>query len=115
MPSLRTPEAEQKYVDFRKRPGFGKTCALCTEPAIKQYKYWKIVKNNFPYDRIAAIHDMILPIEHKVEKDLTQEEWIEFQQIKKEHIDSTYEFIIEATKLKRSIPEHLHLHLIVTK
>lgn len=115
MASFRTPEAEQKYVDFRKTPEFGKDCALCSEPAIKQYKHWKIVKNNFPYDRIASVHNMIVPLEHKTEMDIGKEEWIEFQQIKKDYLDKTYEFIIEATSQKKSIPQHLHLHLIIAK
>jgi diadenosine tetraphosphate (Ap4A) HIT family hydrolase len=111
---LRTPEEDARYREYREEGGL-KVCRLCQdEDVIKTFKYWKIMKNNFPYDRIAQTHHMIVPLRHVPEEDITPEEWREYHEIKNTMIQD-YEFIIEATKSKKSIPGHFHLHLIIVK
>ena len=46
------------------------------------FGYWKIVTNAFPYDLIAGRHDMILPLRHVTENELTEEELVELKEIK---------------------------------
>ena len=79
------------------------------------FTLWKIIPNDFPYDRIAKKHHMIVPLRHVQEKDLSTEERAELQEIKGRGFDDdTYEYIIEAAQKIKSVPGHFHLHLVVT-
>lgn len=112
--SLRTKETADAYRAFRATGALDKFCPLCDKKSIQEYKFWKIVPNDFPYDLIAAKHDMIVPLRHAKEDDLTPEEISELKEIKESTLIN-YEFIIEATNTRKSIPTHFHLHLINTK
>lgn len=113
MGNLRTKQAQEVYKKFVDNGGLGGGCKLCEKEVLSSFTYWKILENDFPYDKIADIHHMIVPIRHVTEPELSQDELNEFVQIKKDILHNKYEFIIEATHLKKSIPEHFHLHLIV--
>ncbi len=114
MALLRTSECEDKYQEYRKNNS-SVFCSLCTKESIKLFKFWKIIKNDFPYDRIAKIHNMIIPVRHVTEEELNQDEIKELKEIKSTTLNDEYEFIIEATNKVKSIPQHFHLHLIVVK
>ncbi len=111
---LRSPDAQKKYKEHQALHK-DDPCPLCQGEAIKTFQYWKIMSNLFPYDRIAETHHMILPIRHVTEEYLSEEELDEFLRIKHEYIFEEYEVIIEASGPEKSIPEHHHLHLIITK
>ena len=115
MASLRTPESSQRYKDHIASGELEKGCPLCEEEGKQSFMYWKIMKNDFPYDKIAATHDMIVPLRHIAEPEMTEEEYEELQKIKSGYIDSHYEWIMESTHQTMSIPAHYHLHLIVVK
>jgi diadenosine tetraphosphate (Ap4A) HIT family hydrolase len=89
--------------------------SIVREKAIKSFANWKIIKNPFPYDRIATTHHMIVPRRHVQERKLSKKEISDFERIKDTYLHKTYEFIIESTYRKKSIPDHLHLHLILAK
>lgn len=114
MGTLRTAELEAHYSAVRAATA-GQPCPLCTKPAIKTYGAWKILKNDFPYDRIAKEHDMIVSTRHVAQNEITPDEWLEFDKIKNEYIHPRYEFIIESTNHMKSIPEHFHVHLLTIK
>lgn len=111
---LRTAHTAQKYRDFVASGGLDTQCALCFATPIHIFKYWKIICNDFPYDRIADIHDMIVPIRHSTENSLSKEEKEEFLTIKESHLQA-YELLIEATYKIKSIPAHFHIHLVNVK
>ncbi|MDB5189765.1 MAG: hypothetical protein JWN49_91 [Parcubacteria group bacterium] len=114
-PTLRTPEAEQIYREYRASLHPDDPCALCNKaPATKSFTHWKIAENSFPYDRIAQKHDMLMPIRHVTEAGLTDEEVRELSEIKNTSIEE-YNWILEPTHSNKSIPGHFHLHLIVGK
>jgi hypothetical protein len=114
-PTLRTPEAEHLYRAYRASLDPDAPCALCTKaPAIQSFRHWKIAENSFPYDRIAEKHDLLMPIRHVTEAELTNEEIQELSEIKNTAIDE-YNWILEPTHNNKSIPGHFHLHLIVGK
>ncbi|MEI6864218.1 MAG: hypothetical protein WCK46_02540 [Candidatus Adlerbacteria bacterium] len=115
MALLRTPEGQKKYKDLIDQGILEKGCALCLSESIKTFTHWKIMPNAFPYDRIAKVHDMIVPLRHSIEDDLTVEELKELHEIKNSYIQKEYEFIIEATYKVKSIPAHFHLHLLIIK
>jgi hypothetical protein len=113
MPSLRTEQMKNTYKEYlRTHPSDG-SCALCAKEAVKAFTHWKILENDFPYDLIAKEHFMLVPKRHVLERDLAPDEISELAEIKAGYIDSTYDYIIEATTKNKSIPAHFHIHLIV--
>ena len=113
MATLRTQEGEKKYQDYIARGGLENGCALCPKAPLRMFKFWKIVQNDFPYDRIASIHHMVIPIRHAGEAELSTEERDELANIKDAYMNAHYEYFIEAARKNKSIPGHFHLHLIV--
>lgn len=115
MGHLRTKKSQATYFAYVAAGGLMGGCRLCEKKPIKSFTHWKIVENPFPYDKIAATHHMIVPKRHVQERKLSKKEMLDFQHIKDTYLHKTYEFIIESTYRKKSIPDHLHLHLILAK
>lgn len=115
--SLRTKKTEVSYKIFRKSQS-DDVCFFCDkqkQKIIKKYKYFIIIKNNFPYDRVAKTSHILFPKRHIKEKELNNEELLELQKIKQKIIESkTYSYMIQGLSLM-SIPDHLHFHLIDLK
>jgi diadenosine tetraphosphate (Ap4A) HIT family hydrolase len=108
--SLRKAKTEIAYRKHQKSPKFP-TCYICTAKAQKTYEGWRIIRNEYPYDEIATRNDMLVPLRHTTENDLTEKELREFTKIK-EDVNDKYDMIIENTHKRKSIPGHFHLHLI---
>lgn len=115
MGTLRTPETEEKYSRFREEGGLNDGCNLCKAPALETFTHWKVINNNFPYDKIASKHEMIIPIAHATLEEVGPEAWMELQEIKNGPISHKFDYLIESTTRKRTIPEHFHLHLVQLK
>ena len=117
MASLRTEELENKYAEHKKSKYFMETCSLCRETSLKSFKYWKIIENDFPYDRIADKHHMLVTIRHTAENNLNGNESAELSEIKEGYINESmeYDYIMEAVQSKKTIPGHFHLNLIRLK
>ncbi|HEY0964386.1 MAG TPA: hypothetical protein VGE31_01180 [Candidatus Paceibacterota bacterium] len=90
-------------------------CALCEAPTLHMLTHWRIVVNKYPYDRVADLHHMIIPVRHTSGDDLTQEELTELEEAKRGRLNDTYEFVVEALPRTKSVPGHFHLHLITSK
>lgn len=111
--SLRLPEVEEAYRAHRKSLPVDAGCPLCgNEPAIHTFNHWQIVINAFPYGKLAEVHHMLIPRRHVDEQGLTEEEKAELIEIKHTYVADTYQYLIEATKNLKSIPDHFHIHLI---
>jgi hypothetical protein len=116
MGSLRTKEMEQKYREYKKDGHMDRICNLCEKaPLVKEFRYWKIVENIFPWDNIAKLQHMLVPKRHIKYDKLNDEEKKEFDELKISYVEQEYEIIAEVTNKKKSIPEHLHIHLIIMK
>jgi hypothetical protein len=116
MGTFRTKAMEQKYKEFREAGMLNKDgCNLCAAPSLKEFKYWRITENSFPYDGVAEVNHMLVLTRHATEAALTPEEKAEFDELKMADIGQDYEFIIESTHKRKSIPGHMHYHLIVAK
>lgn len=115
MADLRTRKMAQIYKKVLEGRPLGGPCALCKAPALKSFRYWKIIQNEFPWDRIAKVNHLIVPKRHLQEEGLHEKERRELLLIKSTFIGEIYEFIGEATIKKKSIPNHFHLHLIIIK
>ena len=114
MGMLRTRKAQNKYLKLIKQGYLSKGCGLCKDHAIKNFKYWKIVDNRFPYNRIAKVSHMIVPKRHTTENKLNTLEKKEFKSIKRDYLGKKYEYLFENISSK-SIPKHHHLHLIIVR
>ena len=121
---MRTKETEAKYAEWKLQRGLERGCPLCIEApfngfiycaTVKNFTHWKIVVNDFPYDKIVEKHHMLVPLRHVAEGGLTAEERKELFDLKPTYLNDEYQFIIEATHKTKSVPEHFHLHLIVAK
>lgn len=112
---LRTKESEDRYDKLIAEGFLDGKCKLCEASSIQDFTHWRIIRNKFPYDRIAQIHNMVIPKRHVREDELSKEEKEEYETIKRTHVNDHYEFIIEPTLKMRSIPQHFHVHLLITK
>ncbi len=115
MGTLRTDEIEKTYAAYRDRGELENDCKLCGKPPLQSFQCWKIVRNDFPYDKIASVHHMFVPLRHVGESELSPEEAEGLRELKKGYLNENYEFIIEAVQRRKTIPDHFHLHLIVAK
>jgi hypothetical protein len=111
--TLRTPETLFKYEEQIKAGTLPK-CFFCSSKSLKEYKYWKVVENEFPYDEIASKSHIIAPKRHITEGGLTNKEIKEYKKIKME-AQEDYDVIIENSIKLKSIPMHHHLHLLTLK
>jgi len=113
---LRTKKTRRKYLKLISEGFLVNGCSLCKETkSIKEFKHWRILNNRFPWDRIAKTHHMIIPKRHTIYEKLNEIEKKEFEIIKVGYIEEKYELIAEAMNKKKSIPKHLHIHLIILK
>ncbi|MDE2188191.1 MAG: hypothetical protein KGJ35_00475 [Patescibacteria group bacterium] len=111
--SLRKPESHARYLEFVRSVKLPK-CYLCESKPIREYKHWKIVENQFPYDEVAETTHMVTPKHHSKEPELTAEEIEELKKVK-EDIHKEYDMILENAHKNKLIPGHYHLHLLILK
>jgi diadenosine tetraphosphate (Ap4A) HIT family hydrolase len=112
---LRTQKTYDAYMKFIADGFLNDGCNLCKASSIKEFKYWKVMDNRFPWSQIAETHHMIIPKRHIVYEELNEKEKKEYDIIKIEYLDKEYDMITEATNKKKTIPTHMHLHLIILK
>ncbi len=117
---LRSPEMQEKYSahkaqykNFTNTKNFNEDA----ERLIRNYTYWYIIPNLFPYDAVTSVHDMLVP--HRIFSTMSecnQEERQEYEKIIDElEKEKYYDAIIKNFSKIRSIPRHLHLHLVIWK
>ncbi len=87
------------------------------EKPIKEFKYWLIIENEFPYDAIAENHHMLVP-KRQIGFDwslLNTEETDEYNLIRKEYLPKVYDVVWENLPDARTIPVYFHIHLLKLK
>jgi diadenosine tetraphosphate (Ap4A) HIT family hydrolase len=111
----------EKYHAYKeKNRGEKPKCDFCIdEPSDKKlsFKHWKILKNIFPYDRIAEEHDLLIPKRHfSEETEMTTEERKELIFLKTQALakKKKYDMVWENFSHMRSVA-HYHIHLIRSK
>jgi hypothetical protein len=105
----RTQKKLEEY--YQKYPG---VCFICERKPKRKFKFWKIIANIFPYDKIASKHDMLVPMRHiSLESEFTEKEKKELIVIKEKILPKIdYDWMMEMLPRKKSAPAHFHLHLI---
>jgi hypothetical protein len=114
MASLRTNETKEKYKLWLANNSLQEHCPLCAHKPLRQFTFWKIVMNDFPYDKIANVHHMLVPLRHTTEAGLSGEEMTELLEIKGKELGE-YQYSLQATTSAVTIPGHFHLHLLDVK
>lgn len=109
--TLRKQESEAKYQSEREARIAGR-CPMCDALTIEDWKYWKIIKNEYPYDLVAEKHDLLVLKEHT--PTISRNAWIELNESKYIFEFAPYEYhcIIENLPVRQSVPGHFHYHLI---
>ncbi len=110
---MRTEETERRYQEMKDRGELEGVCALCRVEPTRLYTNWKIIPNEYPYDKVFKHHDMVVPLRHTAE--LNDEEKAELEIIRNTYINENYRYVLEATNRTKSIPAHYHLHLVEIK
>lgn len=112
--SLRTKKTEDIYQNYLKTMDKSR-CPFCKKSKIiKEYKYWIVVPNRFPYDAVAGKHNLLISKRHTgKEEELLVKEKRELDEIKKEIMHGNdYDYIQENVVGRRTVEPHYHIHLI---
>lgn len=111
--SLRTQKIVKQYKQkHRKLGNTFRDVDLCKLKKVKKWKHWILVENEFPYDKIAQLHHMLVPLrKFPNEQDMTLEEWKELMNIKKS-LEKDYNAFLENSANNRTVSKLFHLHCI---
>lgn len=116
MATMRSAETKEKYKEWLANRGPQTECPLCVREPLHQFRYWKMIGNEFPYDRVAKTHHILVPLRHVPELDLSVEERAELLEIKRgEYVNERYDYSLEATPRAFSIPDHFHIQFLEIK
>jgi hypothetical protein len=109
--SLRSDAMHTKYLTYPKDKDF-----MTNAPSIKDYQYWRIIENKFPYDTIAETHHMLVP-RRQIRSFWRMYPWeminlvyLIFWKLHPEYDHAQYNF-----PKAQSVKDWLHFHLIVVK
>ncbi len=117
MASLRKKETQEAYRKLMKQRDALEVprIDIASEKKIREFEHWILIKNKFPYDRVAKKHDLLFPRRVFTEdKDISGAEREELREIKKE-LQSEYDIAFESFSHSKSIRGHFHIHFISFK
>lgn len=106
--SLRRPEDERRYIYYRKA---GLTKPLVNEPRMKEWQYWALIHNEFPYSSAFKVSHMLIPKRVATRDELTQAELKELDQVITE-LSQDYDCYMVNFVSKQSIKYHYHVHFL---
>lgn len=84
-------------------------------PSVKDYRLWRVIENNYPYDVIVDVHHMLIPRRQFAhEWDMLEAEREELEWIKSRDL-MQYDVIMLNLPHNRTVPGWLHYHLCTYK
>jgi hypothetical protein len=108
LPSDRTRETQRKYQEAQEK---GTLVGLENEPAIVEYKHWKLIVNAFPYDE-RWNQSLMLVSKYKCGWENLEEAAVaELHQLKL-HYRTVFDKIEENGYSLTSVPDIPHVHLL---
>jgi hypothetical protein len=109
--TLRTPATEREYQQAKKSTRF-----MRTAPSLVDFTEWRIIENDYPYDKIAKIHHLLIP-KRQVDRPLMLNEYevAEYMGILEHVIPKTYDAILLNMPKQQSIKGWMHYHLLTYK
>lgn len=110
---IRKRLTQMSYNRFKCR-NCGCDCFLCNVEKYnirikREYDYWWLLENTFPYDRFCKGHDLLCLKRHA--ESLTKKETDEFNKIYRD-LSNKYNCIAYNFVNSQSIKNHLHYHLL---
>lgn len=122
---LRSKDTMKRYIaafEERKKPGkshnpFEHALQNPNGQIIKEFNYWFIMVNDFPYDAVAETNHMVVTKRHVAFdwKLLNQEEEKEFQILRDTYLKDNYDVIYENLPSGQTQPGWFHLNLLKLK
>jgi hypothetical protein len=113
---MRTEETAKAYEEAQQNMTPDSGCRLCNDPeTFVEYEHWRLVPNRFPYDRYFTKSDMLITKRHTDETGLDQPEKAELVKLKSGPLSDEYDLIFENLPKQKSIPHHIHYHLVQIK
>lgn len=112
---VRTDATMHRYHDVMKAREGSDVCVLCAVPSLVEYEYWRIVDNEYPYDRIASTHHLLMPKRCCDDNDLTVAEHAELIALRDTVLNDQYDCMVVNMPKYTSVKQHFHYHLIVLK
>lgn len=108
----RSPEMSAKYISAMEE---GRVADFLAREPVYSFTHWLVIENEFSYDNISKVHHLIVPKRKTaLEIDLTEEERNELIRIK-ERLSSEYDIFWENSSKGRSVKDHYHIHLLVSR
>ncbi len=115
MSKVRTDATAARYEEQRRNRQPNDPCLLCSVPSLQEFEFWRIIPNEYPYDRILSRHDLLIPKRCCDDNDLTVEEHSELIKLRDTVLNETYDGMLANMPKNVTIPGHFHYHLIVFK
>lgn len=109
--SLRTSKDEMRYLQAKLA---GQTTPLHKEQPLKEWQYWAVIDNRFPYSLAFKTHHLLIPKRVVIHKELSHQELTELDAILEE-LSDYYDCQLINFQRKQSIVGHFHIHLLVYK
>lgn len=110
--SLRTGETIERYRLMRRAD-----IDLRELPRLWVGRYWAVVENQFPYDKISASHHLLVPLRvFKEESEMSIDELGELHRLKRDWGESRmYDSVMVNLPHNRTVPHLFHYHLLKFK
>lgn len=109
--SLRTDKDEKAYSRAKK----AKTSRpLHKEPRIKEWQYWALIDNEYPYSVAFKTHHMLIPKRKVAQQNLSKQERTELDNILAE-LNADYDCLQINFVRNQSVRDHFHIHLLEFK
>jgi diadenosine tetraphosphate (Ap4A) HIT family hydrolase len=100
-----------KYLTYPRDKNF-----MANAPSIKDYQYWRIIENKFPYDTIAETHHLLVPKRQvPTYYQLNESEQAELNYLLYVTLNDEYDGRWYNSPKAQSVKDWLHFHLIVVK
>ncbi len=109
--SLRTTEGTAQYQEDLR---LNKVKSLSEEPRLKEWEYWALIKNSYPYDINFSIHHLLIPKRVVPQKQLNVQEKNELEAILEE-VQHDYDCQLINFPTAQSVTSHFHIHLLTYK
>lgn len=83
------------------------------EPVLFQFKNWRIIANNFPYDAAFEQHHLLVPNRTVANRsELNEAELEELETLMRYGASLDYDCMMENFPRNRTVPGHFHIHLL---
>jgi hypothetical protein len=107
--TMRLPSTEEAYQQAKPH-----LIGLLNEPRLKEWKYWAVIENAYPHDKIADIDHLLILTRESAVTEIGLPEFIELQSILVE-VQNGYDCTTFNFPSMRSVFNVPHLHLYKLK